>query len=401
MTHVVHGPPIRVLHLIEDLGAGGAERLLFVNLSRLNRECFSGIVCHLYDRALHWRQPILDLGYPVMSLKMTSIRDLPRGVARLSWLLKEHPVDLIHTHLYGANLLGRLVGALRSVPVVSSLHNPDYEPETFKDNAALSPGKVRILNWLDRLSSWLARPEFVAVSQYVKQSAVRHLGIPGDRTSVIYNPIDVLMFAPSAGVAARAMQLRAELGLASDAPVLLCIARLDPQKGLRYLIEALPALVEQFPRVAALFVGGGPQAAQASLLELAEARQVRSHVHFLGVQADVRPYLEMCDLFVLPSLYEGMGIVLVEAMAMERACVATRATAVPEVVADEESGLLVAPANPSELASAIARLLRDPALRSRMGAAGRRIALERFDVVRSIGQLEAVYQAVAHHTATA
>lgn len=401
MTRAVHGAPIRVLHLIEDLGAGGAERLLFVNLSRLNRGCFSGIVCHLYDRALHWRQPIVDLGYPVLSLKMTSIRDLPRGVARLSRLLHEHPVDVIHTHLYGANLVGRVAGALKGIPVVSSLHNPDYEPETFKDNASLSPAKLRFLNWLDRLSSRLARPEFVAVSQYVRQSAIRRLGIPSDRTRVIYNPIDLSTFAPSASVVARAVQLRAEFGLASGDPVLLCVARLDPQKGLRYLIEALPALVGPFPRMAALFIGGGPPSAQASLLELAEARGVRSYVHFLGVQTDVRPYLEMCDLFVLPSLYEGMGIALVEAMAMGRACVATRATAVPEVVSEGESGLLVAPANPSELATAIARLLNDPILRSRMGAAGRRLALERFDVANNIGQLEAVYRAVVRHAAVA
>jgi glycosyltransferase involved in cell wall biosynthesis len=124
-------------------------------------------------------------------------------------------------------------------------------------------------------------------------------------------------------------------------------------------------------------------------------------VRFLGATADVRPYLEMCDVFVLPSLYEGMGIVLVEAMAMERACVATRASAVPEVVAEEQSGLLVPPANAAELSKAIGRLLADAGLRSRMGAEGRRIALERFDVSRNIRELESVYQHVAFNEAAA
>lgn len=390
-----------MLHLIEDLGSGGAERLLFVNLSRLDRTSFGGMVCHLYDRATHWRQPILDLGYPVMSLNMKSIRDLPRGVMRFLRLLKQHPVDVIHTHLYGANLVGRLAGAITGVPVVSSLHNPDYEPATFRDNPAVSQPKSWILCRLDRLTCRLARPEFVAVSEYVKRSAVKHLGISRDRIAVIYNSIDVAMFRRNPESAGSGRRVRAELGLGSDDPVVLCVARLDPQKGLRYLIEAMPLLVRQFPTAVALFVGGGPPAAQASLVGLAEALQVRSHVHFLGVQADVRPYLEMCDVFVLPSLYEGMGIALVEAMAMERACVATRTTAVPEVVDDEVSGLLVAPANSSELASAIARLLNDPALRLRMGAEGRRIALNRFDVARNIGQLEAVYRRVARERADA
>ena len=144
-----------------------------------------GVVCHLYDRALHWKQPILDLGYPVISLKMKSIRDLPRGVVRLRRVLKRYPVDLIHTHLYGANLVGRLAAAITGLPVVSSLHNPDYEPVVYKDNPALSPAKSWILNQLDRFTCRLARPRFVAVSQYVKESALRHLGIPriGRRSS--------------------------------------------------------------------------------------------------------------------------------------------------------------------------------------------------------------------------
>jgi len=392
---------VRVLHLIEDLGAGGAERLLFVNLSHLDRHTVDGAVCHLYDRALHWRQSILELGYPVMSLNMTSIRDLPRGVGRLLRLLKQHSFDVIHTHLYGANLVGRVAGALCGVPVISSLHNPDYEPTVFMDNVTVSPAKLRVLRWMDRASCRLARPVFVAVSEYVKQSAGRHLGIASDRTTVIYNAIDLTTFACSGETAARAARVRAELQLANGDPVILCIARMDPQKGLRYLVEALPALIGEFPRVVALFVGGGSPAARQSLGAVAEALHVQSHVHFLGVKTDVRPYLEMCDVFVLPSLYEGMGIALVEAMAMERACVSTRTTAVPEVVASDTSGLLVTPANSQELAAAVARLLRDSALRSRMGAAGRRIVAERFNVSHNIRQLESLYHQVVNSRAAA
>lgn len=390
-----------MLHLIEDLGAGGAERLLHVNLSSLDRTRFTGAVCHLYDRALDWRQPILDLGYPVMSLHLRSLRDLPRGVVRLLRLLKRHPVDLIHTHLYGANLIGRIAGAIRGVPVVSSLHNPDYEPSILKDNPAMSRSKLRILCWLDRMSCRIARPEFVAVSQYVKCSAEKFLGVTDDRTHVIYNPIDVAFFTRRPEIAARATALRAELGLSSDDPVIVCVARLDPQKGLRYLVEAMPILVERFPRVTALFVGNGPESMRASLTERADALHVESRVRFLGAAPDVRPYLETCDVFVLPSLYEGMGIALVEAMAMERACVSTRASAVPEVVAEEKSGLLVTPANAGELANAIVRLLSDAPLRSQMGVEGRRIALERFDVSRNIRELESVYEHVASEKAAA
>src|SRR5262249_36748898 len=151
--------PLRVLHLIESLGSGGAERLLYVNLAWFDRSKVDSIVCHLYDHTPHWREPIRELGYPAISLGMRSIRALPSGILKSSALLKELPVDLIHTHLYGANLVVRIAGVLNGIPVVSSLHNPDYEPTTLIDNTVLSPSKLRVMCWLDRLTCWIADPE--------------------------------------------------------------------------------------------------------------------------------------------------------------------------------------------------------------------------------------------------
>lgn len=384
--------PIRILHLIEDLGSGGAERLLYVNLSRLNRAYFDSRVCHLYDRALYWRQPILDLGYPVTSLGMTSLYDGGSGLWGLWRLLQQEPVDVIHTHLYGANLIGRVAARFRKVPIISSLHNPDYESAVLQDNPALSPAKLGLLRWLDRAACRLSRPEFVAVSEYVRQSAIQHLGIPAEKTRVIYNAVDVSYFQRTDESDVR---LRAELGISPQDPVLLCVARLDPQKGLRYLIEALPMLVENFPRLQALFVGGGPPLRREALQKLADDLGVGANVQLLGVQPDVKAYLSAADVFVLPSLYEGLGIVLVEAMAMGCACVASNVGAIPEVVADGQSGFLVQPRNPIALAAAISRLLEDQGLRGRMGMEGRRIVLERFNVEWNIHQLEALYRSVA------
>lgn len=391
--------PIRVLHLIEDLGSGGAERLLYVNLSRLDRTRVVGRVCHLYDRALHWRDSILELGYPVTSLHLNSVRELLQGVIRLRRQLRRDPVDVIHTHLFGANVVGRLAARSLGMPVVSSLHNPDYEPIIHQDNPAMSAGKLWMLRQMDRWSCAVARPDFVAVSDYVKQSAVARLGVPVDRTTVVYNPIDPDTFTRSAALTDEAHRRREELGLRPDDPVIVSVARLDPQKGLKYLIDAMPALVREFPRLTALLVGGGAPSAQQALMQRAAALGIAAHVRCLGPQADVRPFLEMADVFVLPSLYEGMGISLVEAMAMERPCVATSTTAIPEVIDDGRSGLLVTPGDAPGLAAAIATLLRDPALRARMGAEGRRIALDRFDVRHNIGQLEMIYaQALRQRT---
>jgi glycosyltransferase involved in cell wall biosynthesis len=126
-------------------------------------------------------------------------------------------------------------------------------------------------------------------------------------------------------------------------------------------------------------------------MTLAEEFGVAPQIRFLGIQRDIRPYLRLCDVFVLPSLAEGLGIALVEAMAMKRACVATRVAALPEVVSEGRSGLLVNPADPPGLAAAICQLLGHPSLRARMGEEGRRIVLERFNVDRTIGELESLY----------
>lgn len=379
---------IRVLHLIEALGPGGAERLLYTNLSRLNRDLFDGVVCHLYDRDLHWRQPILDLGYPVYSLGMASLADGVRGILRLRSLLKRESVDLIHTHLYGANLLGRIVGVLLGIPVVSSLHSVEFVPALSAAYGGVSSTKLRVLYLLDRLSRWLADPEFLAVSRYVQESAIQYLGIRPDRIRVIYNAIDPRVFEPSRDESAR---LRSDLGIGAHAPVILCVSRFHPEKGFRYLIEAIPFLVGRFPDVCILSVGGGASAEVRTHRELAERLGVATRVQFLGVRADVRPYLRLCDVFVLPSLAEGLGLSLVEAMAMERACVATRVAALPEVVADGRSGILVEPADAEALAGAIARLLADSDLRVKMGSEGRRITLERFNVYHNISELETLY----------
>lgn len=379
---------VRILHLIEDLGSGGAERLLYTNLSRLDRSRFDGLVVYLYDQNEFWNEPIRRLGYPVVCLRLKSIYDLPRGLIRLWRLLKRERVDLIHAHLYGANVVGRIVGRLRGIPVVSSLHCPDYEPILLQDNPSLTPMKLAALRLLDRLSCRVARPVFLAVSNYVKASAVRYLGLAPERISVLYNSVDLTAFEMPED---RRQAIRTALRLAASTPVVLCIARFNPLKGVRYLIEAVPLVMEKHPDVCFLFIGATTPDAERSFREFLERRGAADRVRILGIQPDVRPYLQLCDIFVLPSLAEGLGIALVEAMAMERACVATRTSALPEVVADGRSGILVEPANPSALAAGILRLLADPGMRAAMGAEGRKIVTDQFDAQKNVAALEALY----------
>jgi len=322
---------------------------------------------------------------------MKSLRDAPLGMLRLWKLLRSRPVDLIHAHLYNANLLGRLIGTAKRIPVVSSLHSVDYEPSFFQTDPFVSQWKLHILRVLDRVSCRFANPEFVSVSEYVKASAVKHLGISPNRVRVIYNSVDPQSFQ-ALGDESDSMQKALELPPGS--PVVLCVARFHPEKGLQYLIEAVPLIADRFPDVCVLFVGGGPDELARSYRMRANRLGISHMVRFLGVQADVRPYLALCDVFVLPSLCEGLGLAVVEAMAMGRACVATRVSALPEVIADGRSGILVNPADPPALAEAVSTLIGDPALRQKMGQEGRRLVFERFNVAHRIVDLEELYRQV-------
>ncbi|MBI4489164.1 MAG: glycosyltransferase [Deltaproteobacteria bacterium] len=381
---------IRILHLIESLGPGGAERLLYTNLSRLDRRRFDGIVCHLYNAGLHWAKPIQKVGYPVISLGMSDLHEIRRGFFGLLQVLCDHQIDLVHTHLYGANLYGRLAGSLKGIRVLSSLHNPDFGPEALMDNADLSRPKAYGAWLLDRFSCRLRGLRFLAVSEFMKRFAVHSMGIPPERIEVIYNPVDLSQFKslPKESVA----YLRKEIGLAREDPILLCIGRLSHQKGQWYLIQALPAICRRFPEVKLLLVGAGLPKVEERLRDLARSQGVEGNVRFLGVRNDIVELLALCDIFVFPSLYEGLGIALVEAMAMERPCIASRTGPIPEVVENGGSGVLVEPKDPQQIAGAVVGLLDDSSLRAKMGWRGRRIVEERFNVDRTIHQLEALYE---------
>jgi glycosyltransferase involved in cell wall biosynthesis len=179
----------------------------------------------------------------------------------------------------------------------------------------------------------------------------------------------------------------------AGAPVLLFVGRLAAIKGLGLLLDAVAALRAHFPALRLVLVGDGPD--RARLEARAAAPDLAGAVEFTGYrsQAEVAAYLEACDLFVLPSFAEGVPVVLMEAMAARRPVVATRVAGVAELVADGESGLLVAPGDPAALTAAIGRLLGDPPLRARMGDAGRAQVAAGFDAAREAAWLMRLMQA--------
>ena len=170
------------------------------------------------------------------------------------------------------------------------------------------------------------------------------------------------------------------------------IARLAPQKGHRVLFDALPRVLERVPEARVRVVGHEELSTVAELRAYAAGRGVADRVAFEGFRGDVPSVLRELDLFVLPSLWEGFGLVLLEAMAAGRPVVASAVGPIPEVVVDGESGLLVPPGDPEALARAIVRVLEDAVLAERLGRAGRARVEQVFGLDRMVERTDALYQ---------
>ena len=384
---------MRIVHLIEGLAPGGAERLLYTNLKYFDGSLFQSEVITVFSNSTHWKEPIEALGVKVTSLDCRNLRDLPKGVHRLRRLLHNSRPDLIHTHLWAANVIGRVAGWLGGIPVIGSIHNPDHEPDAWDDGAEVSLLK-RWLAWsMDRWTARFGCERLVAVSEYVRRSAHERLGFPLERIDLLYNPIDIDQF--QSGAPRGRQQLIEELSLPEGSFILLNVARVSPQKGLLYAIRALPAVREKYPETYLVSVGSTVDQRWLSRLEAeADSLGVARYMRFLGVRRDIPDLLRCCDLFVFPSLYEGLGISLIEAMASGCACVASRAGPITEVIRQGVDGWLVPSADVQALADAICLLLSDEGRRKSLEAAAAESVRARFHPETAARKLEDLYEAV-------
>jgi glycosyltransferase involved in cell wall biosynthesis len=185
-------------------------------------------------------------------------------------------------------------------------------------------------------------------------------------------------------------QIRRELGVEADSVLIVCAARLEPEKDVRTLVNAMAGVAIAHPTAVCAISGDGSQ--RQELQELARRALPERNVRFLGFREDVMSIINAADLFVLPSPAEPFGLVLLEAMALGKAVVATRAGGPREIVVDRGTGLLIAPGQAHEMADAICQLLSDEKARCRMGECGRDLYLQEFTTGRMAKQTILVYE---------
>jgi glycosyltransferase involved in cell wall biosynthesis len=293
----------------------------------------------------------------------------PTIFGRIRRLVRAERVDLLHAHGYKENFYGLLAGT--GVPTVATNH-------LWKRGTR----SLRLYCWLD---SRLIRhfDHVVAVSEPIRQELLQ-AGVPDHKLSRIANGIDTGPFRRAA-----AGGRRASLDLPQDRLVVGMVSSLTPEKGHVHALEALARLRGRFPDLLLAVVGDGPQ--RPALQAAADRLGLRDQVRFCGRRSDVAEVLGAFDVFLLPSLNEGLPIALLEAMAAARPVVASRVGDVPAVVRDDDTGLLVPPADVSALAAALARLAADPDLRSRLGRAAADAVERRFSAEQMARQYCLLY----------
>ena len=375
-----------VLYLIDTLQTGGTERSLLDITSRLDRNRFTPVVCRAYaGDELEARFTAAET--PVVTLGLQGKYHLLRGAQRFARLIRKTAPALVHTSLFRSDQIGRLACRWTGTPIVSSLVNVSYEPVRILENPHLSARKLDILRRVDAFSArWVNR--FHAVSQTVLDSNCRHLNIATERAEVIPRGRVIDQFQGSQADACQ--QLKTELGLSQAAPLFLNVGRLVDQKGQAHLIRAMARLRDDLPMAHLLLVGDGWN--RESLQQLTSQLNIADKVTFLGTRRDIPSLLGISDIFVFPSLYEGLPGALVEAMLAGKPIIASAIPEVREVNRPETHGTLCPPADDRALAAAMLQLAGDDERRLHFSTSARRAAMARYDINQVVRSTETFYE---------
>jgi len=357
-------PRPRILQLLATGGSGGAQ------------ESYTGLLLRLDRSKYEVRALSLSSGSAVQRLRGLGITvdvldeaDDDIAISDLATWLRREEIDLVHSHMYRAEVVGTRAAVAAGVPViVATVHSSRVRArEDVEALAALTPS-------IDRL---------IVPSESIRRKVVAE-GRAASRFAIIPNGVDLSRFATPTRCA-----FRQEFEVPTSAPLLGVVARLEPEKGHRFLIEAMPAILAAAPETRLAVVGEGSQS--GSLATLAATLGVGDRVLFTGRRDDVAALTGDLTIAVLPSLREAQGISILEAMARRVPIVASAVGGIPEVITSGTDGLLVSAGDSSALADAIVRLLTDDALRARIGAAGYRTVVERYSIDAQVRRTELVY----------
>lgn len=362
---------IKVIRVVVGLNQGGVQQMILNLFKGLNRDIFEPVALAIENTGAIGSE-IEKAGFRVINLGMhrSSFSFLSIIKALYKTFREENP-HIVHGSSYYPSVYARVAARLAEVPVLIS-----HEHTVFQKTR---PKRQMIGHLISKFTD-----KHIAVSEEVKRHSIKYYRIIPEKIEVIYNGVDTEYFAPELSKE----DAKKNLNIEPDSFVIGYVGRLDPEKGHRYLFEALRLLKEKFP-LKAVMVGTGR--GEKEVRNQAEKSEVDGIVNFLGLQRNIPEILSAFDVFVLPSIQEGFSNALVEAMAMGCPAVATDISGNKEAIVDGIEGFLVPPGKPDAIASAVERLLSDKGLGIRMSMSARKRVEEHFSLKRHVEQMENLY----------
>ena len=360
----------KVLHFIGSLEMGGTENMLLLYLKNTKNKNLEQSVCTLYSGGALEKE-FEDVGVRVYCLGIKGKVSLPLAVAKFKKLVEKWHPDIIHSYLLQENLVARIVGKLTNTKVICGKRDSDKHKSGWKVA-------------LDKSTMGMAALHVSNSKEGAKE--LEAYGVPENRIMYIPNGKDLKKFDLPLGKT----EAKKRIGCTENDALLGCIARLYEFKGQEYLIRALPEILEKNPNIKLVLVGGGKM--EKKLKELAKSLGVEEKVLFLGERKDIPELLNSFDLFVFPSLREGMPGALMEAMASSLPVIATNIDGNTELVVDGENGLLVSPQRPKEISSKVILLLEDKKMAKRLGKNARDTIEGKFSIESMADQIDSLYE---------
>lgn len=361
---------LRIVQLYHDTGPGGAEQMI-VNLSRGLVDRGHDVVVGMFREGWLYDQ-LTRRGVEVALFPWANKWD-PRPFIEIARFIRQRRVQIVHAHEFGSIVGGSVIRCVTTPPLVATVHGREY--------LAVSRRRQAMFRWLSRPCG-----RIVAVSNAVATFLSDRVGLSPARVETIYNGIDLDTYHRNGA----SSDLRVELGIGPSDRVITAVGSLYPVKGQRYLIRAMPAILQRVPTATCLLVGHGHL--RAELEREVQALDLTRSVRFLGFRHDVPTLLGMSDLFVLPSLSEGLPLSLLEAMAAGCPVVATSVGGNTEVVQDGVTGFLLPPERPDLIADRIVQLLVERETASDMVARAQADIRRRFSADAMVERYERLFE---------
>jgi glycosyltransferase involved in cell wall biosynthesis len=362
---------VKILHLLNGIELGGAETRIVSLLKKLDKKKYKIHIAYLLGKPI-LEEDLKNSGIKVISLGLRTKFYIPLVIYRLIKLILKNRYDILHTHNVQASLLGRLIAKMLKVPVLISTQHSVFQQK-----------QTGVIYKLERIT-WRLPDTIIALSEAIS-NYLKVNGKPKD-VKVIHTGVNIKL----SDDVDNKVQKEAFGIKYNSIPVIGTVGNLRYEKGYQYFLPAMKQVIKEIPNIKILIVGEGKL--RNDYENLANSLGLTGNIIFTGYRKDVIEIMSLFDIFVLSSITEGFGRVLIEAMALTKPVVATKVDAIPEIVLDGETGILVPPKESDALAKAIIKLLKNSEMARKFGQAGRKRVEKFFILNKMVSDVENVYK---------